>query len=97
MRKVKRFFALCLALMLFCAFVPSIWAQDVGKDVKTININKASVEELIELKRIGPKYAESIIRFREEHGPFKVVEDITKIKGIGSKTLEANKGRIVVE
>ncbi len=97
MKKVKRLFALCLAVMLFCAFVPSIWAQDVKQDVETININKASVEELIELKLIGPKHAESIVQFRKEHGPFEVAEDITKIKGIGPKTLEVNKGRIVVE
>jgi len=97
MTKAKRLFVLCLAVMLVCAFVPSIWAQDVKGDVETININKASAEELIELKNIGPKFAESIIQFRKEHGPFKKVEDLTNIKGIGPKTLEANKGRIVVE
>ncbi len=97
MKELKRSFALCFTLILICAFVPSIWAQDVKSDVQTININKASAEELMELKRIGPKYAASIIQFRKDHGPFEVVEDITKIKGIGPKTLEANKGRIVVE
>ncbi len=81
MKEVKRLFALSLALMLLCAFVPSIWAQDVKGDVETININKASAEELIELKNIGPKFAESIIQFRKEHGPFKKVEDLINIKG----------------
>jgi len=49
------------------------------------------------LKRIGPKYATRIIEFRETNGPFKVPEDIMKVKGIGQKTREENKDRIVVE
>ena len=62
-----------------------------------ININKASVEELASLKKIGPKIAERIVQYREENGDFKKIEDITNVKGIGEKTFEMIKDLISVE
>ncbi len=54
----------------------------------TININRANFEQLQRLPNIGPKLAERIIKFREQNGPFKSVEDLDKVEGIGSKTIE---------
>jgi len=68
-------------------------AQEQGK----ININSASVEQLSELKGIGPAYAQRIVEYREKNGSFEKPEDILKVQGIGQKTLEANIDRIVVE
>ena len=51
----------------------------------------------MELSGIGKKYAERIVKYREKHGPFKNVEDIMKVKGIGKKTLEMNKDMLMVE
>ena len=62
-----------------------------------INLNTATLEELITLDRIGPKYAQRIIDYRETNGPFEQIEDIMKVKGIGPKTFEANKDKITVE
>ena len=62
-----------------------------------INLNTATLEELMTLDRIGPKYAQRIIDYRDTYGPFEKIEDIIKVKGIGPKTLEANKDRITVE
>lgn len=53
-----------------------------------LNINTASIEELDKLPGIGPSKAKSIIDYREKHGKFDSVEDITKIRGIADKTLE---------
>lgn len=61
-----------------------------------ININTASVEQLMQLERVGAKYAERIVEHREKNGLFKAPEDIMNVKGIGQKTWEANKDRIVV-
>jgi len=61
-----------------------------------ININTAPVEKLIELERIGAKYAQRIVEHREMYGPFEKPEEIMNVKGIGEKTWEANKDRIVI-
>jgi len=62
-----------------------------------VNLNTATLEELMTLERIGPKYAQRIIDYRVTHGPFEKIEDIMKVKGIGPKTFDANKDRITVE
>ncbi len=64
---------------------------------KPVNINTATMNELITLPRIGPKMAQRIIDYRREHGPFLTKKDIIKIKGIGPKTYEHLKHRIRVE
>ena len=97
MLSMKRLFALCLVAGFMVVLAPTVWAQDVEHNAAKININTASVDQLTQLKGIGPEYAERIIEFRESHGTFKAAEDITQIPGVGSKTLEANKDRIVIE
>ncbi|WP_372681627.1 ComEA family DNA-binding protein [Desulfosarcina sp.] len=64
--------------------------------MEPININTAPVEQLSELDRVGAKFAERIVEYREKNGPFKAPEEIMNVKGIGKKTWEANKDRIVV-
>jgi competence protein ComEA len=55
----------------------------------TINLNTATAAELERLPRVGPKTAESIIRFRTDNGPFRQVEELMQVHGISeSKFLE---------
>jgi len=61
------------------------------------NINTASAKELLKLSQIGEKKAEAIVAYRDEHGPFAKIEDITKVKGIGGKIFEKIKDHITVE
>lgn len=61
-----------------------------------ININTASAGELATLTGIGAKSAQAIIDYREMMGRFKTVDDLTKVKGIGEKTLEKNRHRLTV-
>ncbi|WP_115718738.1 ComEA family DNA-binding protein [Gallaecimonas mangrovi] len=70
--------------------------QGVVKDVaKAININSASAEDIAHnLKGVGAKKAALIIEYREAHGPFKNLEDLKKVKGIGDKLLSANADKI---
>ena len=92
-----------LFLLLGGGIVLSVSADSHGEvkqeqaAVEKININTASREELIKLKRIGPAYADRIIEYREKDGPFQKPEDILKVKGIGPKTWEANKDIITVK
>jgi len=53
-----------------------------------VNINRATLEELDGLPGIGPAYAQRIVAYRTEHGPFEDVEELIQIKGIGPATLE---------
>ena len=60
-----------------------------------VNVNSASVDALAELLTgIGPKKAEAIVAYREANGPFKTVDDLLNVKGIGQATLEKNRDRI---
>jgi len=52
------------------------------------NINTASEAELQRLPRIGPALAGRIVEYRRTHGPFRSVEQLTEVRGIGDKTLE---------
>ncbi len=61
-----------------------------------VNINTATAEELETLPGIGPAYAERIVRYREEFGPFKTIEDIKEVRGIGDATFEEIKDLITV-
>ena len=61
-----------------------------------ININTADATELQQLSGIGEKKAADIIKYREENGSFQAVEDLTKVSGIGEKTLENLKDSITI-
>lgn len=50
-----------------------------------ISINDASAEQLDELPGVGPSIAQKIVKFREQNGPFRSIEAITQVSGIGSK------------
>ncbi len=52
-----------------------------------VNINTASVEEFVTLKGIGPAKAKTIVEYRKENGPFKTIEQLAEVRGIGPKTL----------
>ncbi len=58
------------------------------------DINTATKSELMSLKGIGAKKAEMIIKYRKEHGKFKSIDELTKVKGIGPKLLEKIKSSL---
>ena len=60
----------------------------IKKKIEIININTAKKDELIFLPNVGPVTAERIIRFREDFGVFKSIDDLIRVKGIGPKTLD---------
>jgi competence protein ComEA len=61
-----------------------------------ININTASVEDLDKLPGIGPSIAKAIIDYRTTNGPFKKIEDINDVKGIGDALYAKIKDQITV-
>lgn len=62
-----------------------------------LNINKATVEELMTVPGIGQVKAQSIIDYRNENGKFKSVDELTNITGIGSKTLEKLRDKVDIK
>ena len=79
-----------MVLVLFASACSTRQVYDVAHDrspasATAININTATAAELEALPRIGPKTAQNIVRFREEHGPFRRVEHLMQIRGISEK------------
>ena len=92
MLNFKRCVVLWVAVLFIFSFVSALHAEE-----SKVDINQATVEELAQLKNIGPGYAQRIVEFREQNGPFQKPEDLLKVKGIGQKTWELNKDRIIVK
>lgn len=60
----------------------------VAMAIAAVNINTADQKTLETLPRIGATKAQAIIDYRNDHGDFKAIEELGKVKGIGPKTLE---------
>ena len=87
MRKIRKSLISTLVLSLLPGLV---WAGPV-------NINTADVRTLAkELDGIGAAKAQAIVDYRQAHGPFVRPEDLAKVKGIGSRVVNQNRGNILV-
>jgi competence protein ComEA len=67
-----------------------------GLAFAVVNINSATKEQLETLDGVGPVKAQAIIDYRKKHGPFKNVEDIKKVDGIGEATFKSIKKDLVL-
>lgn len=62
-----------------------------------VNINTADAKTLAEnINGIGPKKAQAIVEYRQSKGPFKAVEELTNVKGIGEKIIAKNKSDLLL-
>jgi len=85
-----------LLAALMAGLVPgsAAFAGDDGRETapqvgtERININAATLKELITLPGIGKEKAGAIIAYRTENGKFSSIDDLRKVKGIGKKTVE---------
>lgn len=72
-------------------------AAETLREPERVNLNTATAEELTALRGVGEALAARIVADREAHGPFRRVEEITRVKGIGQAILENNWSILTVE
>lgn len=84
--------ALCLALALVLGSLPAAAAPAApaagGTAAAPVDLNGANEQELMAIPGIGEAMAKRIVEFRKANGPFRQVDDLLKVKGIGEKSLE---------
>lgn len=78
-------------LFLLASILPLAHAQD------RLNVNSATAEELAQLGNVGPARAAAIVAYREQFGPFKSLQELTQVTGIGERTVEMNLDRITLD
>ena len=64
--------------------------------IAKVNINTASVNELQTIKGIGQVKAEAIVKDRQKNGKYRSIEDLSRVKGIGPRTVKKIKEEITV-
>jgi competence protein ComEA len=84
MKSIRHWASTVVASALILLALPAVSAGAEG----VVNINSASVEQLMLLPRVGPSVAQRIVEFREQNGRFKQAVDLMLVKGIGEKTFE---------
>ncbi len=88
MKSLKRFsyLAICALILPLVAFAGPV------------NVNTADAETIsAELRGVGLSKALAIVQYRKAHGPFKSVDDLTLVKGIGERTVEINRSNILLK
>ena len=84
-----RFLSTAAALVLLSCSIPSFAGQ--------VNINTADAETIsTELNGIGLSKAKAIVEYRTKHGPFRSVDDLSLVKGIGERTVDKNRTDIQI-
>lgn len=85
-------FKLMKPMALAALFLASPWLM-----AEPVDLNAASAAELDKaLTGIGPAKAKAIVDYRNQNGPFKTVDDLTHVKGIGKATVEKNRANATV-
>jgi competence protein ComEA len=82
---------LLIATALIAMQTPVAFADD-----NLVNINSASAAQLATLKGLGDVKAQAIVEHREKNGPFKSVDDLKQVKGIGDKLLAKLRPQVTV-
>ena len=94
-RKNNKVFLVVSAVIITMFMTPVLFNVEAEASAK-IDINKASPEELQSIKGIGPVLAKSIVEYRNTI-PFKKIEDIKNVSGVGEKVFEKIKDHIMAE
>lgn len=100
---MRRFAAVLLLLCLATVPAPahelpsSTGTAPPARAAAALDLNSATVAQLDELPGIGPALAGRIVDYRATHGPFKEIDQLNAVKGIGAKTLEKLRPLLVLQ
>ncbi|MBY6203558.1 ComEA family DNA-binding protein [Halomonas denitrificans] len=82
-----------IVLALVLAF--SLGGAALAADEAQVDVNTATAEQLAEtLVGVGTSKAEAIVAYREENGPFRHIDELVNVRGIGMATVDNNRERI---
>ncbi|MFP4573890.1 MAG: ComEA family DNA-binding protein [Desulfobacterales bacterium] len=95
MLKIKKMSYVFLIVIMFIGIFGVFFQAGAATSNEKIDVNTASVEELTEIKGVGPVIAERIVDYRENNGAFSAPEDLGNVKGLGPKTISEIKSQIV--
>ena len=70
--------------------------QGQDKPPVVVNVNKATTEELIKVRGIGPVMAKRIIEYCDKNGMFKSIDDLAQVHGIGGNKLQRIRDQVTV-
>jgi competence protein ComEA len=94
--------ALALVAALLCVSAPLV-AQRATKppvaaasSTEVVNLNSATAAQIASLPGIGPKTADLVVQYRAKNGPFKKIEEIMNVRGVGEKSFLKIKDRLSV-
>ena len=73
---------------------PPVTATVVSTEV--VNLNSATAAQIASLPGIGPKTAELVVQYRTKNGPFKKIEEVMNVRGIGEKSFLKIKDQLTV-
>ncbi|WP_394221854.1 ComEA family DNA-binding protein [Alteromonas gracilis] len=104
---MKKLVSGLLVLSALAVQIPAVSAQETARETESagtslhaqqlIDLNNATVEQLVALPGVGQSKAKAIVKYREEVGPFLEVAQLTQVKGIGEKMLSKIESYVVVK
>ena len=96
MNKLKQL----IFLITLATYSGIVLAQELSQDSHTtplISINHGNLEALTQIKGLGKGKAQAIIHYRELHGPFTSLQDLSKVKGLGKKIVKKITPQLTLE
>lgn len=76
--------------------IASVIAFSISPVWAAVDINTASVAQLESVSGIGPKKAEAIVDYRKKNGPFKSIDDLANVKGLGKASVDKMRSELSV-
>ena len=85
-----------LAALLLGFTLMAAGSAPAADEPKKLDLNTASAQDLTSLRGIGQKTADAIVAYRDSSGPFKSIEELVEVKGIGEKMMVSLRDHVPV-